>query len=118
MKLLVAGSRSITDYRIIKNAIEISIFSFGQPSTIISGCARGVDKLGEKWAKENNIAVERHPALWDTYGKKAGYIRNKEMVDACDGAVIIWDGRSKGTKHTIDLLKNSNKPYIVIIFIE
>ena len=43
--------------------------------------------------------------MWDLYGKKAGYMRNEEMAKVADGAIIFWDGESKGTKHMIDLCK-------------
>ena len=47
----------------------------------------------------------RFPADWDKYGKKAGYIRNKEMARAADACVVFWNGQSKGSKHMIDIAK-------------
>ena len=51
------------------------------------------------------------PADWDKYGKSAGFIRNKEMVDIADAAIIFWDGDSKGTKDTIERVQNKGIPY-------
>ena len=50
----------------------------------------------------------------DKYGKRAGFIRNCEMVDCCDGVVVFWDGKSKGTKHTIDYASKRGKPCIIV----
>lgn len=63
---------------------------------IVSGTAKGADKLGEQYALENNFLVHRFFPDWETYGKGAGYRRNAEMAQNADIAVIFWDGVSKG----------------------
>ena len=110
MKLLVCGSRTIDNYNYISNCLDeiLQEYEF-LLSEIIEGNAEGVDKLSGLWAKEHNIKLTIMPAEWKKYGKKAGFIRNKEMVDLCDGGIAIWDGNSRGTKMTIDLLKKQNK---------
>lgn len=70
---------------------------------IISGTAKGADTLGERYAEEKSYEVWRYPADWNTYGKKAGYIRNEKMAQVADALVAFWDGKSRGTKHMIDL---------------
>lgn len=123
MKLLIAGSRTFDSREIpfiIQYAMNIS--GFETPVEIVSGGAKGVDLGGEKWAeimndercKENQILVTRFIPDWKAHGKSAGFLRNKEMVDYSDCAIIIWNGKSNGTKHTIDLLKESGKPHIII----
>ena len=102
MKTIIAGSRTITNYNLIKNTLDkldIKIFE------IVSGTANGVDRLGERYAKENNIKLIKFPADWDKFGKSAGYIRNKEMAKYSEQCIIFWDGISKGTKHMIDLAR-------------
>jgi hypothetical protein len=103
MKTIIAGSRDCTDYNILLSAI--SNISW-KPSTIISGTARGVDRLGKRWAIENNIPLIRMPAQWDKYGKRAGYLRNESMAKISEALIAIWDGISPGTKHMIDVAKN------------
>lgn len=106
-RCVICGSRGITDYELVKQAIAESGF---QITEVVSGTAAGVDSLGERWAEENHIPVTRMPANWEVYGKRAGYIRNKRMVEyvAPEGCVIaIWNG-SSGTKHTIDLAGQHN----------
>lgn len=99
LKVVVAGSRSIYDYEKVRRAIEESGFEIDE---IVSGTAKGVDKLGEAYAKENDIPVKRFPADWSKHGKKAGAIRNEEMAEYADALVAVWDGDSSGTKIMID----------------
>ncbi len=112
MKIIIAGSRTITAYDIVKTAIEESNTN-NKATEIVCGMAQGVDLLGKKWADENNIKVKEFPADWNQYGKSAGYKRNQEMAKYSNGLLAIWDGRSRGTKHMIDIAKELNlKVYI------
>lgn len=94
MRTIIAGSRSITDFGIVSRAVVASGFEI---SCVICGCARGVDSLGERWALENNIPVERFPADWRRFGRSAGIIRNRQMAQRADALVLIWDGYSSGS---------------------
>ena len=103
MKTIIAGSRTFIDYTVLSLIMDKIHW---KPTLIISGGARGVDKLGERYAKENNIPLEIVPAKWDLYGKKAGYIRNKIMAEKGEALVALWDGESRGTKMMIELAKS------------
>lgn len=103
MKTIIAGSRNILDYEFVRNSIIDSKIKITE---IVSGCARGVDKLGERYAIENNILLKYFPANWDFYGKQAGFIRNEEMAKYSECLIAIWDGISRGTKNMIDLAKH------------
>ena len=81
---------------------------------IVSGCARGADSLGEKYATEKNYKLHKFPADWDRFGKSAGYRRNQEMAEFADMVIAFWDGKSVGTKHMIDISKSKNKPCQII----
>ena len=106
MKVIIAGSREFNDYdklckfcdHILQNQKEIEI---------VSGTAKGADKLGEKYATEKGYSIKRFPADWNI-GKSAGYLRNKEMAEYADALIAFWDGKSKGTKNMIDLAKKNN----------
>lgn len=114
MKLIVAGSRSITDYNLVKHSIETLIKDQNLTiSTIISGTARGVDSLGERWAREHNIPISRFPAKWKELGKYAGIKRNEEMVENADMLLACWDLKSSGTKHIISYASKVNIPVFV-----
>jgi hypothetical protein len=106
MRTIIAGSRNITDYSIVLKAIRESVKVGGlRPTCIISGGARGPDKLGERFAREFEFPVEVYKADWDKYGKRAGYLRNEEMAKVADALIAIWDGVSNGTRHMIALAK-------------
>ena len=81
---------------------------------ILSGCANGADAIGERYAKENGLKVEKYPANWEKYGKSAGPRRNEEMANKCDYVICFWDGNSKGTKSMIDFAKKYKKPIRII----
>ena len=100
MRTIIAGSRDITDIAYVVWAIEAAGWL---PSVVISGAARGVDRLGEQWAECCEILIERFPANWQQYGKAAGHIRNAEMADHAEALIAIWDGKSPGTKGMIEI---------------
>jgi len=102
MKTIIAGSRDILNYRHVRTLIERSGIDITE---VVSGCARGVDRLGERWAEENGVPVRRFSADWDRYGRRAGYVRNEQMAQYADAAIIVWDGRSRGTRQMLDLAK-------------
>lgn len=99
MRTIIAGSRHITDYSKLLTAIDkVSWFI----ECILSGAARGTDKLGEIYALENNIPLEVYPAKWEFYGKAAGRVRNILMAERSDALIALWDGVSPGTGNMID----------------
>ena len=105
MRTIIAGSRSVKSYETVIAAIRKAV-AFGiRPTCVISGGATGPDKLGEKFAKDFGFALEIFEADWNKYGKRAGYVRNEEMAEDSDALIAIWDGKSKGTKHMIDIAK-------------
>jgi len=111
MKTVIAGSRSIHDKNLVFNCIEKSKLAITE---IVSGCAMGVDKLGEAYALEHNIRVTPFWADWKRYGKVAGPIRNREMAEYADAAVIVWDGKSAGARNMIENMLSWGK--LVILY--
>ena len=114
MKVIVAGSRNFNNYEFLSGKLD-HYFKNQTPTEIISGGARGADKFGEIYAKRNNISLKIFPADWETHGKAAGYIRNKQMAEYADACVVFWDGKSKGSKHMIDLAKKYNLKLRVVL---
>ena len=121
MKLLIAGSRGFESYDTMglydvfgRAAKLLSIDVYEDPLTIISGGARGIDSAGEAWAAYMAFPFILYTAYWDEQGKRAGYIRNAEMAEACDVGILVWDGKSKGTAHMRDLLAKAGKPFVLM----
>lgn len=108
MKIIVSGSRGISDYKLVESTLDNFIESKDKSSIeFVLGGARGVDSLAEQFAKTNNYRVKIIPANWNKFGKSAGYRRNLELIEYCNDThdkvlIAIWDGRSPGTHHMID----------------
>lgn len=129
MRVIIAGSRDFNDYDFLEGQCLETITSLKDEGfdtrrefvEIVSGTAKGADRLGEKFAVKYGLKVNRKPANWDL-GKRAGYIRNEEMAvyakqDTELGVLIaFWDGESKGTKHMIDLATKHGLRVFVIRF--
>ena len=107
-KVIIAGGRDFNDYKALKEYMNNYLEKYIKLKYrifIVSGRAKGADSLGEKYAKEHGFGLILKPANWDKYGKRAGYLRNSEMADIANACVAFWDGKSRGTKHMIDLAK-------------
>lgn len=112
-KLAIIGGRDFKNYSLMTKLLE----NYKSKITlVVSGAAKGADSLGEKWAIDNNIETLIFPADWDRFGKTAGYIRNEDIIKHCDLCIAFWDGKSKGTKHSLSLCKKYNKPTKIIIY--
>lgn len=109
-KVAVVGSRSFIDYQFLEQVLN----TYSNIEVIISGGASGTDSLAGIYAKKYNIPLKVFFPNWDEYGKRAGAIRNKEIVDACDEVIAFYNGTSKGTKITIDLANKANKKVTII----
>ena len=112
MRVIIAGGRDFKDYKKLKIRLNMLRKLGWDITTIISGGARGADKLGERYANENNIPIEKYPAKWAEFGRSAGYRRNVEMAENADALLAFWDGKSKGTRHMIDIAVERELPYI------
>lgn len=129
MRIIIAGDRNITDYKIVKSAVEAALKSWNcgtdAVDEVVSGCARGIDTLGEKWAETNGVKVVKFPAKWDKldgdwveikvnkwgkkYNSKAGFIRNQQMAEYATHLIAIQtNGPTNGTQSMIRLGKKYN----------
>lgn len=111
MRTIIAGSRSIIDQADVDAAVVNSGFTI---TTVISGTARGVDRMGEVWASRNGVPIERYPADWSR-GVRAGHERNRVMGDVADALIAVWDGRSSGTDGMIRYAQHKGLPVFVHI---
>lgn len=110
MKAAIVGSRTFNDYDKLQAFInEVCEKENIVIDTIVSGGAIGADRLGEQYAKNNGITTVVFLAEWNKYGKRAGIIRNVQIIENCDICFAFWDGESLGTKHVIELCEKMNK---------
>ncbi len=112
MKVAVIGSRGFADYGLVCETLD----AIPELSMIVSGGARGADSLGERYADERGLAKQIHRPDWKRFGRGAGKVRNKTIVDASDLVIAFWDGASAGTKHALDYARQRGKPVRVIRF--
>lgn len=135
MRIIIAGSRSITDYKVVEDAMFKSN-AYKVVTEVVSGGARGVDTLAIEWAKKNNVRYSVKKADWNNlkapgaevviqendkstdlayryYNRRAGLQRNEEMGRYSDALVAIWDGVSTGTLHMINFMKSLGKKVYV-----
>lgn len=123
MKLVIYGCRQVTinnELRPLNVDEKVWVYkmlnSYNKAdivTEVVSGGAKGVDRLGEIWAKVNNIPITQFIPDWNKHGKKAAVLRNMEMADYADFGIGFWDGVSRGTKHMIDYMTEIGKPNIV-----
>lgn len=104
MRLIVAGSRTVHSAAYVWEKLD-KIVGDNEVECVVSGGARGVDRLGESWAEARGIKVERFEAEWKARGRRAGYLRNVVMAKNATHLIAIWDGESKGTRHMIDIAR-------------
>jgi hypothetical protein len=110
--LAIVGSRDFDDLEYMRSCIPI-ISSQYDIKSIVSGGARGADTLSEQIAKDLNIPFKHFYADWDKFGKSAGFLRNKDIVEACDVVAAFPLGESRGTKDTIKQARKANRPVFI-----
>lgn len=116
MKVIIAGSRSITNHNVIINSIYDSMKESGFEITeVVSGMAKGVDTMAAWWATSQKLPLKKfYPDYAHRSGKIAPILRNTEMALYADALIAIWDGESRGTKHMIEYMRDKMmKPVFV-----
>ena len=111
MKLIIAGSRTFTDYQRLCQVLAPDRHRIAQ---VLTGGARGTDQLGYRWAWKHAVRHQLFRAEWERFGKSAGMRRNHQMAQAGDVLVACWDGQSPGTAHMIQCMQQLGKPVVVV----
>ena len=111
---MIVGSRGYTDYASFKAKCD-ALLADKTDIEIVSGGCSGADALAERYAHSHGYPLQIFSADWSRYGKRAGYVRNREMHAYIStfperGVIAFWDGHSKGTAQSFALAKEFDNP--------
>lgn len=112
MIVLVTGGRDYTDAARLREMLDALHKSHGF-RVLVHGCASGADSLAARWASSRGIHPAGCPALWDTYGKQAGPIRNCAMLQLRPELVVAFPG-GRGTADMVDQAKQGGIRVIMV----
>jgi len=108
----VIGSRSFSDYKILEETLDTTTGL----SQIVSGGSKGADSLAEEYAEKRQIPIVIFKPDWKQYGKGAGIVRNRKIIEVADMVVAFWDGKSKGTANSLTMAKSKGIPIHTVRF--
>lgn len=111
MIVAVIGSRNFSDY----NLLESTLISMPKITQIISGGAKGADSLAATYAVQHQLPLVIFKPDWKTYGKGAGIVRNRQIMEVAEMVVAFWDGTSKGTANSLKLAKSNDIPIRIVL---
>jgi hypothetical protein len=105
-RVAIIGSRSYPR----PDLVAVFVATLPEDAVIVSGGARGADIFAENAARARGLETLIFPADWENLGRRAGPIRNQQIIDHADSVVAFWDGRSRGTLHSLALARRANLP--------
>lgn len=116
-KVAIIGSRNFSNIELFNSSI-INIFKDNNiiNPEIVSGGAIGADTFAKALAIKNNFKYTEFLPDWKKFGKSAGPIRNRQIVEYSDLIIAFWDGQSRGTLSSIEFARELNKPIFIINF--
>lgn len=114
--LIIFGGRDFTNWPLFERAVTrfIQTILQGFNVIIVEGEARGVDTMARKYAMLHGYDWEPFPADWVNLGKRAGFVRNHEMISISHYGLGFWDGVSSGTGHSVSLCESKGIPYWIV----
>ncbi len=115
MNVAIVGGRDFDDYEQFKSCVSGEKHKF---KSIVSGGARGVDSLAERYGREMGVPVKIYLPDWTKHGKSAGPIRNKQIIEAADCVIAFWDEKSPGTRSSIKIAEELKKPTTIFVYRE
>jgi len=121
VRVLVCGSRTFSDVIICSmlDGIADRMLNAKSALVIITGMARGADTIAVDWANANGITLHEYPADWERHGRRAGYLRNVEMLERGNPDLVLAFVdkpliASKGTAMMVNLARRAGvKTYVV-----
>lgn len=107
MKILVCGGRNFNKRNFVFRCLDSFLDHNPSINCVVHGAATGADSLAGEWARSRNIEERPYPADWKKYGKRAGYLRNEEMLFKEKPDVVIAFPGGKGTENMVQIAKES-----------
>jgi hypothetical protein len=114
--VVISGDKNWTDVAIIREWL-LKLQDWGY-DTVIEGKARGADTIAGREAKSMGFNVIEYPAEWDKYGKAAGPIRNRKMLDNKPQLVVAFHNNIEQSKGTKDCITEAKKRGIGVILVK
>lgn len=112
MRILVCGGRDFKDRDLMVKALKD--YERQSNITIIHGAASGADSMAHAWATAFKHKIESFPADWKQYGKRAGYIRNSQMLKEGKPDLVVAFPGGKGTQMMINLAEAAGVPVVKV----
>ena len=120
-RVIICGGRDFSDKGLCFDSLDLFLAGY-ETVEIVSGHASGADLLGEAYARAHGLKLSVFKADWKRYGRGAGPIRNRQMLEYAieETALVIafWDGKSKGTKNMIDQARKAGSEVKIVRYSE
>lgn len=120
MRLAIIGGRDFADYEQLTRIAREYWYNDSLQQTnvteVVSGGAKGADSLGARWAREYYVKLTEYLPDWDRHGKRAGFLRNEDIVKNSDFVLAFWDGVSKGTANSLSIAKRLKKTTFIVYY--
>lgn len=125
MRVLISGDRNWGKPAVIElilDGLALACQDENEPLVIIEGCARGADKVAHDWGnamRGSGVAdIEHYPADWDKYGRGAGPVRNRQMLNEGKPDVVFAFNdhitESKGTRDMCEIASDAGVPVYLV----
>ena len=114
LKCAIVGGRDFDDYDFMKKVLDERFDNLSFVESIVSGGAKGVDTLAERYAKEIGRPMVVFKPDYKRYGRGAALVRNTQIIEYADVVYAFWDGRSNGTRDAINKAQKMGKILYVI----
>jgi aspartokinase-like uncharacterized kinase len=101
LRVLVCGGRNFVDYSRLHGKLDEINSERGPIAEIIHGDARGADTLAAIWAADSDIPIRAFPANWEKFGRRAGPVRNRQMLDEAFPNIVVAFPGGAGTANMI-----------------
>lgn len=113
MRVLVCGGREFSNTKLAYSVLD-NLHKQQPVGVLIEGDARGADRIAGYWARRNRVDNLKFHANWEKHGKKAGYLRNKQMLEEGGPDLVIAFPGGKGTAMMIELAQKAGVPTRII----